>query len=176
MRPTSRLFLLAVPFALGACVSMPYGPSVLVLPGTGMSFEQFRRDEDQCRQFAANQIGQSVDTAATDAGVRSAVVGTVIGAIAGAAINGRHGAGVGAGTGLIVGSMAGAGTAQVSGYEAQRRYDNAYVQCMYAQGHRVPVSGHYAPERQSSPAVRDRAAPSSPSIPPPDQPPPPGAR
>lgn len=154
--------LFAATLALSACVSVPSGPSVLVLPGTGMSFEQFRLDEGECRLFAANRIGLSAEGATTDAGVRSAVVGTMIGAIAGAAIDGRHGAGVGAGTGLVVGSMAGAGTAQVSGYEAQRRYDNAFVQCMYAKGHRVPVSGYYPPERQ--------APPSSPQYPPPPAP------
>jgi hypothetical protein len=28
-------------------------------------------------------------------------------------------------------------------YDAQRRYDFAFVQCMYAKGHKVPVSGGY---------------------------------
>jgi hypothetical protein len=27
---------------------------------------------------------------------------------------------------------------EVPAFEVQRRYDNAYVQCMYAKGHRVP--------------------------------------
>lgn len=153
MRMASRFLLLALPFALGACVSMPNGPSVLVMPGTAMSFEQFRQDDAQCRQYAAGQTGLSAEGAADNAAVRSAAVGATIGAVAGAAIDGRHGAGVGAGTGLIVGGLHGAGTAQVSGYEAQRRYDNAFIQCMYAKGHRVPVSGHYSPERQSAPAA-----------------------
>ena len=34
-----------------------------------------------------------------------------------------------------------AGAAETSGYEAQRRYDIAYMQCMYAKGHQIPVSG-----------------------------------
>jgi hypothetical protein len=152
MRVFTGLPLLA-PLLLAACVSMPNGPSVLVMPGSAMSFEQFRQDDGVCRQYAASQIGLSADSAATGAGVRSAAVGATIGAVAGAAIDGRHGAGVGAGTGLIVGGMHGAGAAQVSGYEAQRRYDNAFIQCMYAKGHRVPVSGHYAPERQGAPAA-----------------------
>lgn len=170
----SPLFVMGIlPFVLGACVSMPSGPSVLALPGTGMPFDKFRQDDAQCRQYAAAQIGQSAEGSATNAAVRSAAVGTAVGAVAGAAIDGRHGAAVGAGTGLIVGSVAGAGTSQVSGYEAQRRYDNAYVQCMYGQGHRVPVSGYYPPERQPAPASRDGAAP---SYPPPNQPPPPAPR
>lgn len=144
---TKRYALLALPLALAACVSLPSGPSVMVLPGTNMSFEQFRQDEYQCRQYAAEQIGQTPEGASDSSGLRSAAVGTAVGAVAGAAIGGRRGAGVGAGTGLVVGSVAGANTAQVSGYEAQKRYDNAFIQCMYAKGHRVPVSGRYSPER-----------------------------
>lgn len=169
---SSRFMLLALPLALGACVSMPNGPSVLVMPGTGMAFEQFRQDDGQCRQYAADQTGLSAEGAADSTAVRSAAVGATIGAVAGAAIGGRHGAGVGAGTGLVVGSMQGAGTARVSGYEAQRRYDNAFVQCMYAKGHRVPVSGYYTPERQRAGA--EPVTPTySPQYPPP---PPPGSR
>lgn len=153
MRLASKFLPIALALALGACVSLPSGPSVLVMPGSGMSFEQFRQDDALCRQYAGDQIGLTADSAATSAGLRSAAVGTAIGAVAGAAIDGRHGAGVGAGTGLIVGSLHGAGTAQVSGYEAQRRYDNAFIQCMYAKGHRVPVSGRYSPERQRAPAA-----------------------
>ncbi|MBK6630033.1 MAG: hypothetical protein IPG33_02750 [Betaproteobacteria bacterium] len=171
MQFSSRFMLLALPFALGACVSMPDGPSVLVMPGTGMSFEQFRQDDAQCRQYASEQTGLSAEGAADNAAVRSAALGATIGAVAGAAIGGRHGTGVGAGTGLIVGSMHGAGTAQVSGREAQRRYDNAFIQCMYTKGHRVPVSGYYTPERQSAPS-----APAAPQYPPPPPPPPPAAR
>ena len=37
---------------------------------------------------------------------------------------------------------AGAASAGAS-YDTQRRYDFAYVQCMYAKGHKVPVSGGY---------------------------------
>jgi hypothetical protein len=112
----------------------------MTLPGTSKSFEQFRQDETVCRQYAQQQTG-GADRSGVDAGVRSAAVGTVIGAVAGAAIGGQSGAGVGAGTGLVVGSMAGADAAQRSGYGSQRAYDNAFIQCMYAKGHRVPVSG-----------------------------------
>lgn len=171
MRHANKLLLAAVPFVLAACVSMPSGPSVMVLPGTGMGFEQFRQDEYQCRQYAYEQVGQTPEGASDSSGLRSAAVGTAVGAVAGAVIGGRRGAGVGAGTGLVVGSVAGANTAQVSGYEAQKRYDNAFIQCMYAKGHRVPVSGRYAPERQSAPP-----APAAPQYPPPPPSPPPASR
>lgn len=171
MRFPRRLSLIALPLALAACVSMPSGPSVMVLPGTGMSFEQFRQDEYQCRQYAAEQIGQTPEGASGGAAVRSAAVGTAVGAVAGAAIGGRRGAGVGAGTGLVVGSVAGANAAQVSGYEAQKRYDNAFIQCMYSKGHRVPVSGHYSPERSGT-----AQGPITPSVSPQYPPPPPASR
>lgn len=163
MRHPSKCMILAVPLFLGACVTMPEGPSMLVLPGTGMSFEQFNYDDAQCRQYARDQTGLSPDQAAASSGLRSAAVGAALGAVAGAAIDGRHGAGVGAGTGLLVGGMAGAGSAQVSGYEAQRRYDHGYVQCMYAKGHRVPVSGRYSPGTLRQPAAPPQYYPPPPA-------------
>lgn len=150
---------------LAGCVSVPTGPSMMALPGTGKSFEQFRSDDAECRQYAQYQVGGAgADQAAVDAGVRSAAVGTLVGAVAGAAIGGHNGAGVGAGTGLLVGSMAGTGAAQSSAYGTQRRYDNAYIQCMYAKGEQVPVSG-------ALPRSRVRA-PEGASYPPPPSPPP----
>jgi hypothetical protein len=128
---------------LAACTTMPEGPSVMALPGTGRSFDQFRGDDGVCRQYAYEQIGgATANQAASNSAVRSAAVGTAVGAVAGALIDGHSGAGVGAGTGLIVGSLAGAGAGEASGRGSQRAYDNAYVQCMYAKGHRVPVYGH----------------------------------
>jgi outer membrane lipoprotein SlyB len=127
---------------LGACSTLPSGPSVLVLPGTGKSFDQFRGDEADCRQFAFEQVGGvSPSRAANESGVRSGAIGTAVGAAAGAAVGGGRGAATGAGAGLLVGGVAGTGAAESAGYETQRRYDFGYVQCMYAKGHRVPVSG-----------------------------------
>ena len=164
--------------ALSACTSVPTGPDMLVLPGTGRSFDQFRFDEADCKQYASAQIGgKTANEAAADSGVKSAVVGTVIGATAGALLGGHNGAGVGAGTGLLVGSMAGAGAAEGSGRNLQQRYDFSYQQCMYSKGHRVPVSGRLDHPRQparnsnyvSSPApIRSLSSPSaSSSVPPP---------
>lgn len=167
------LFLIGATAALLAagCASVPSGPSVLVLPGTGRGFEQFRGDDLMCRQFAAQQTGTSASQAGTDAGVKSAVVGTAVGAVAGAAIGGREGAAVGAGTGLIVGSAAGSDAARSSSYGTQRQYDHAYIQCMYAQGHRVPVpAGMVAPAAPAAPAAGTPPPPppsSSTSMPPP---------
>jgi hypothetical protein len=128
---------------LAACTTIPDGPAVTVLPGTGKSFDQFRYDDADCRQFASGQTGgKSAAAAATDSGVLTAAVGTAVGAAAGAAINGSQGAGAGAGVGLLMGSLIGAGTADASGYNMQYRYDNAYQQCMYAKGHRVPAAAN----------------------------------
>lgn len=155
-----------------ACVSVPNGPSTMALPGTNKSFDQFRFDDSSCRGFAHEQIcGTSANQAAGDSFVRSAITGTVIGAALGAAMGRGGDTGAGAATGLFVGSVMGAEAANMSAYGAQQRYDNAYIQCMYAKGHRVPVSGHI--ERQL-----EHHAPPSRYIPPPpppgyNQPPPP---
>lgn len=125
---------------LSACTVMPTGPSVMALPGTGKSFDQFRADDYSCRQYALGQVGGvSANQGATTAGVGSAVLGTAVGAAAGAAFGGGNGAAVGAGAGLLGGSAIGMGAAQGSAYDIQRRYDYAYVQCMYAAGERVPM-------------------------------------
>ena len=152
---------------LGACVSVPSGPSVLVLPGSNKSFEQFRADEQDCRQYASSQLGGTTpEQAAVDSAAKSAVVGTAIGAVAGGIIDGRSGAAVGAGTGLLIGSMAGAGASQGSARNAQWRYDVGFQQCMYAKGHKVPVA---ASQFRSEPSRLPRGA----YAPPPPPPPPP---
>lgn len=153
---------------LTACASVPNGPSRMALPGTGKSFDQFRADDTTCRQFAHDQIGGTANQASNDSFAKSAALGTALGAAAGAVVGGGRGAGVGAAGGLLVGSAIGVDEAKASAYGAQRRYDNAYIQCMYANGHRVPVSGRVVqqPARYSAPP------PPSPSAYPP--PPPPG--
>lgn len=154
---------------LGACTVLPTGPSVMVLPGTGQSIERFREDDAYCRQFAQYQIGgKTTEQAANQSAVTSAVVGTAVGAVAGAAIGGNaQGAAIGAGTGLLFGSAVGADTARTSGYGTQRQYDNAFIQCMYSKGHRVPVPGNVS---YSKPV---RAADAGLPPPPPGMPPPP---
>jgi hypothetical protein len=130
----------------GGCVTVPTGPSVMALPGTGKTFEQFQADDAVCRQWVLRQTGTTPDAAATQSTVGGAVIGTVVGAGLGAAlgaVSGHAGTGaaIGAGGGLLVGTAAGASAGQASGLSAQRRYDNAYQQCMYANGNQVPVRG-----------------------------------
>jgi len=150
---------------LAGCAAVPTAPNVMALPGTGRTFDEFRADDAYCRGYAFQQIGgRSREELAGAAAVQSAAVGAAVGAVAGAAIDGRGGAGAGAGMGLIVGSAAGAEAARGAVRGSQRHYDHAYVQCMYARGHRVPVIGIY---------TADRAAPAAIPPPPPGRPPPP---
>lgn len=110
-----KLWLVAAMLAAG-CAAPPSGPSILVLPGTGKNFDQFRVDEQECRGYARAQT----DPNAIDEGL------------------------------------------------LQRRYDNAFTQCMYVRGHRVPVSGRYSDESPTTAAARTPPPPP----PPPGQPPP----
>lgn len=45
-------FWLLLPLLLGGCSTLPKGPSVMVLPGTGKEFAQFQSDDGACRQYA----------------------------------------------------------------------------------------------------------------------------
>lgn len=171
MKALTRWLATAALALIGGCAVTPDGPSVMALPGTGKSFDEFQIDDAACRNFALAQVGGSTaNQAATDAAARSAALGTAVGAVAGAAIGGRDGAAVGAGTGLLFGSAAGSNAAYGSSGALQRRYDNAYIQCMYAKGEKVPVSRAYLQGRASGPGARSA---STYPPPPPGNPPPP---
>ena len=43
--------------AVAGCVQVPSGPSVMVLPGAGKSFDQFNYDDAVCRDWALRQTG-----------------------------------------------------------------------------------------------------------------------
>lgn len=177
---------------LGGCASVPSGPGVMVLPGTGKSFDQFRADDMECRQYASSQVGGTTpDGAAESSGLKSAAVGAAVGAAAGAIIGGRGGAATGAGTGLIIGGATGAGAAGSSQRTLQQRYDYGFQQCMYAKGHKIPSYGRYEntsrpapsyattpPPPPNAPAPAGAPTASAPPPPPPGSPPPPppGAR
>ena len=47
---------------LTACATVPRGPSVMVLPGSGKSLEQFRIDDTACREWAVQQVGPHDDS------------------------------------------------------------------------------------------------------------------
>ena len=163
-----------------ACASVPTGPSVMVLPGTGKNFDQFQIDDAVCRQWAAQQTGTTTEKASTNTAVAGAAVGTVLGAAAGAALgaaagNPGIGAAAGAGVGLLGGTAVGAGNASTAHASVQRRYDASFMQCMYAKGHQIPVPRGSAPAYTSSPTPRAVSTPPPPPPPPPASTPPPPA-
>jgi len=151
MRWTRNLVLLFAAALLGGCATMPTGPSVMVLPPPGKPFEVFQAEELGCRNWAAQQTGQQPAEAVNQNVVLGAGLGTLLGAGLGAAIgaaSGDPGAGaaIGAASGLVGGTAVSSGPAYAAGVELQRRYDNAYLQCMYAKGNLIPgiASPHYA--------------------------------
>ncbi|MBF0557485.1 MAG: glycine zipper family protein [Nitrospirae bacterium] len=164
MKKSSRILcVLILLISLVGCATLPAGPSVMSLPGSGKSFEQFQADDAACRQWASQQIGQSPQDTANQNTATGAAVGTIIGAGLGAAIGSASGhagtgAAIGAGSGLLVGAASGANTGRYYGWEAQRRYDNAYQQCMYAKGNQIPGV--------AAPAHRVRRMPPPPPPPP----------
>ena len=139
MKHALPLTLLAL---LAGCASLPDGPRVAVMPAPGKPFDVFVTDDRLCRNFAAQSIGTAPNELASRNLVDNAVAGTAIG--------------------MVAGTASGAGQASFSGSEAQRRYDIAYQQCMYAKGNQLPGS-----------AYRYRATPLPPQAYPYPPPPPP---
>ena len=172
MKVSMRMLPVAALIAVAGCVTVPTGPSVMVLPGDGRTFDQFRYDDQDCRNYASSQTGgTSAEQVAADSAVKSAVVGTAIGALAGAALGGNsRGAAAGAGAGLIVGSAAGAGASNASVRGLQRRYDYAFQQCMYSKGHRI--AGYGRGQYPVSPPAGYAPPPAPSNYPPPGYPPP----
>ena len=165
MRRSRCLLGLAVvsALALSGCATLPTGPSLMVLPTAGKPFEQFQTEDASCRQWAGQQIGLSPQETVNYNTAGGAALGTLLGAGLGAAIgaasgNPGLGAAIGAGSGLLGGTVVGANAGQAYGWDAQRRYDIAYQQCMYAKGNQIP-----GVVRETQPAYR---------MPPPPPPPP----
>ena len=144
-----KYLLLLAPLLVTACSSVPTGPSVNVMPGPNASFEQFKADDQTCRDYALDRVGDEPSSYETKTAIKNAAITTAIGAIAGAAFDHGHarGAAVGAGAGLLLGTLAGTGKGGESTRAAQVQYDNAYQQCMYAKGHSVPLAGNYGQHR-----------------------------
>jgi hypothetical protein len=136
-------FLLVV--MLIGCATVPTGQNVMVLPAPGKPFEVFQSEDANCKWWACQQSGLSAQETVNQNTISGAIVGTVIGAGLGAAIgavsgNPGMGAAVGASSGLLGGTISGANAGQGYAWEAQRRYDIAYQQCMYAKGNQVSGS------------------------------------
>ena len=127
--------------------AVPVGPKVSVLPGTGKNITEFQQSDEVCRDYAMRIIGQKP-------------VDQKAGGDAGTA-----------------GSVKNTSNPRLYGNEAQYYYDEAYVQCMYASGHQVPVPAEYANSMVQSPAKtvpggQGKAVPAPPPFDPPSSPPP----
>jgi OmpA family protein len=179
MRQAPALLPMAMALVLAACATVPTGPSVMVLPGRDKGFEQFQTDDAVCRQWAMQQTGTTPRRSAAQSAGAGAAIGTLVGAAAGAALGAAAGspatgAAVGAGVGLLGGTTIGAGQAEAVGTGVQGRYDAAYMQCMYAKGHQIPIPGGFRPSPSPpTPGPSAGAAPPPPPPPPPGPPPPP---
>src|SRR5205809_3098041 len=143
--------------SLGACATVPLGPSVMVLPGTGKSYDQFQADDAVCRQWASVQTGTTPQQAAGSSTAKSGLLGTLLGAGLGVAIGtatGHPGVGaaVGAGGGLLAGTAVGAGAGETGAHQGPQRYNNAYAQGMDAKGNPVPAAALPAPAGHPFPA------------------------
>ena len=184
----SARLLAAAGLLCSACTVMPTGPSVMALPGSSKSVEQYQADVAACQQYANAVIAANsgtaagADNSAASTAAASAVFGAAMGALIGSATGqAGEGAAIGATTGLLFGGAAGSSYTAMSSYQLQRGYDSAYLQCMYSRGNRVPQSQGYG-ARPSRPSYLnpDSAAGStqppanvpSPSYPPPANVPP----
>jgi hypothetical protein len=56
MRITGVLVACGVAAVLGGCASTPTEPSVMVLPGTNKTMDQFQADHGRCRQMATSGL------------------------------------------------------------------------------------------------------------------------
>jgi hypothetical protein len=173
---------LALPLAavvlFTACASVPSGPSVMVLPGQGRTFDSFQADDYTCRSFASQQANGTPSDFATRNTLGGAAIGTLLGAAAGAAIGAAAGspgtgAAVGAGVGAVGGTAGGANMSYSTSTSLQARYDAAYMQCMYAKGHQIPVRRGSQPPYTSQSVVAPPPPPPPPAALPPNVPPPP---
>ena len=152
----------ALGLLLAGCAQTPLGPTVQVMPGPGKSFDSFRIDQANCKDYAAQQVQGQADNANKRA-VGAAVLTTALGVGAGAllgSVSGNAGAGaaIGGAAGVGVGAGIGAGNSQNAQYSIQQQYDNAYAQCMYAKGEQVAGYQQYVP----APAVMGNAGPAGP--------------
>jgi hypothetical protein len=143
MKYKRNFLLFVLILVLVGCATIPTGPSVMVLPAPGKPFEVFQAEDANCRRWAQNQIGLSPQESVNQNTAAGAGAGMLIGAGLGAAIgaatgNPGVGAAIAAGSGLAAGTAVGSNAGEAYGREAQRRYDLAYQQCMYAAGNQIP--------------------------------------
>jgi hypothetical protein len=178
-RHCSALLLAAL--SLGGCavVPTPVGPTVMVLPTPGKPLDLFQAEDYSCRQWASQQIGMSPQDIANQNAANSAAAGAIVGAAIGGLIgsasgDAAEGMALGAGSGLLIGASEGAASAAGTAWDAQRRYDVAYQQCMHANGNILPGMTYRVWRTPPPPPRRYYPPPPPPRGYPPPPPPPPG--
>jgi len=183
MRLVKRFMPVMFVILIAGCVTVPTGPSVRVFPTPGKPYDLFLAEDSFCRRNAEREIGMLPQEVADQNTATGAIIGTAVGTGLGAAIgaaSGNAGAGavIGGVSGLLVGSASGSDAGRLEGREAQRRYDTAYLQCMYAHGNQVSNPGQRYYRRRTvimspPPSDYDYAPPDYRSpYPPPNTPPP----
>ena len=138
MKIRKHHLLMALVLLVAGCATIPAGPSVAVMPGPGKPFDLFQQEDAMCRYYAQQQIGVSPQDTVNKSTAAGAAIGGATGAALGSLSHTGAGTTFGAVTGALFGAAAGSSQGQYYGYEAQRRYDIAYQQCMYANGNMVP--------------------------------------
>ena len=157
---------------LAGCATMPSGPAVPALPGTGKSVDAFQQDQAACQQYAQAVLGngaapEAVNDRAAAGAVGTTAIGAASGAIIGSASNqGGQGAAIGAGIGLLIGAINAANASSATQWQLQQQYDNAYFQCMYSRGNQVPMRMSQRGQMMPPPTS------GYPTYPPPNTPPP----
>ena len=124
---------------LSACAAPPLGPTVVARQPPGKSFNDFAKEQTDCKAYAQNEVAGAVKQANNQA-VAGAALSTALGAATGAAVGGGHGAAVGAASGAAVGTGIGADSTANAQLTIQQQYDNAFAQCMVGKGN--PVDGY----------------------------------
>lgn len=193
MNIRATIALVVITAGLGGCATMPGGPAVPAMPGTGKSVDAFQQDAAACQAYAQAVLGngaapQSVNDRAAAGAVGTTAIGAASGAIIGSAsYQAGQGAAIGAGIGLLVGAINAANASSATQWQLQAQYDDAYLGCMYSRGNQVPMrmsqrsrmrpppqyGGYPAYPPPNTPAPFPPPDTPPPAIPPPDTPPPP---
>ncbi len=160
MRNNKPLALLIGALALAGCAQQPLGPMVRVMPGQNKPFDVFQRDQYDCKAYANDQVAGASQSANNKA-VGATAVGALLGLGIGAATGGGRSAVTGAAIGGTAGAAVGASESDRANYGIQRRYDDAYAECMYSKGNQVPgYDRGYS--RRDGPDYRDAPPPPPP--------------
>lgn len=137
--PSNLILSLLAAISLAACVSAPTGPTITIMPREGKAFDEFKKDDEECRSFSAKSV-QDGNSVALKQGAISAATGAAIGAAAGALYQGGNSQNVGTGAaiGMVGGAAVGVMGASNKESQAQAQYNTAYQQCMFTKGNQVP--------------------------------------